>query len=261
MNTKKTVLITGGSKGIGYEFAKLFAKDNYRLVLVARDEKKLLECFQYLTKNYNTEVITISKDLSLPSASQELYDKIKSDGINVDVLVNNAGIGVFGAFSETDLKKELSMIELNVISLVYLTKLFLKDMVAQNNGKILNIASTAGFQPIPLFSLYAATKAFVLFFSEALSEELRGNSNVSVTTLCPGAVDTDFKTSAHMENSKNFKGKMLDVQTVAKIGYKGLMKNKRLIIPGIKNKILAFSVRFLPRGLVLRVAKSQVENN
>lgn len=250
---RKTALITGASSGIGYELAKIFARENYRLVLVARNLPKLDEIKEEIKNKYDVTVKNIQSDLSLISSAQEIYDKLQSESIGIDVLVNNSGFGLYGKFAKTDLAVETNMIQVNVIALVQLTKLFLNDLVNRGAGKILNIASTAAFQPGPFMSVYFATKAFVLNFTEAIAAELEG-SGVTVSVLCPGPTKTNFSKIAGSERANIFKISM-DAKTVAEAGFKGLMKGKRIIIPGIQNKITAQSSRFAPRKLVTKVAK------
>jgi uncharacterized protein len=251
----KSVLITGASGGIGYELSRLFAKDGYRIVMVARSMKKLKEKAISLQKEFNSDVITIGSDLSEPRSAENVYKKLKHKSVNIDVLVNNAGIGVFGHFSQTDAKSELQMMQLNMVSLTELTKLFLPDMIKRREGKILNVASTAAFQPGPKMAVYYASKAYVLSFSEAISNELNG-TGVSVTALCPGPTRTAFFGKADMEKSilasKLF---TMDVKKVADSGYKGLMKGRRMVVPGINNKLFYILVRLVPRNITLKMIR------
>ncbi len=255
----KTVLVTGASGGIGYELAKLFAQDGYGLVLVARRSEKLLAVAGELEKAFQAKVKVIVKDLAQPSAAPEIFSQLQRESVHVDILVNNAGAGTLGFFSESDTQSQLDTIELNVVALTHLTRLFLPDMIKNKFGKILNVASTAAFEPGPLMATYYATKAFVLSFSQALANELEG-SGVTVTTFCPGPTRTGFQESAHIKYSKLIESRMMDAPTVARIGYRGLMKNKRIVVPGLMNKIIAHGVRFLPRNLVLRIARSIQES-
>jgi short-subunit dehydrogenase len=243
------VLITGASTGIGKELAYHFAKNGHHLVLVARSKDKLQTLAASLRDTFGVDVYVIAKNLERMDSVKEVYEEVQREGITVDYLVNNAGFGVFGSTLETDWDQESGMIELNVKALTYLTKLFVPDMVKRGKGGILQVASTAAFQPGPLMAVYYATKAYVLSYSEALENELRG-SGVTVTVLCPGPTRTDFADRAKLEQSKLFNSGVMDVQTVAKIGYDGFMKGKRIVIPGIKNRLLACLVRFLPRKLV-----------
>lgn len=259
-NRKQSAVITGASGGIGYEFVKLFAQDGYNLVLIARSEQKLAQIAADLKQKYSVAVKIIAKDLSLPTAPFEIFQELQQEAIAPDVLINNAGFATYGLFNETDLNTELQMMQVNVVCLTHLTKLFLKDMVNQGYGKILNVASTAAFQPGPLMTVYFATKAYVLSFSEALTNELQG-TGVTVTALCPGPTETGFQQRAAMENSKLVSGqKIMDAETVAKIGYHALMEGKTVVIPGFKNKILAQSVRFAPRKLLTKIVRSMQES-
>ena len=245
-----TALITGASSGIGLELAKLFAADGYDLVLVARSEKVLRQTASDLQSRHPIQVKIIAKDLSRIESCREIFEECTRSGIRVNILVNNAGFGGWGNLLETDLEKETQMMNLNMLSLVHLTKLFLKDMVQAKEGRILNVASTAAFQPGPLMAVYYATKAFVLSFSEAIAEELKG-TGVTVTVLCPGPTDTNFRTAAGMEQSMLFsKHLKMDTASVARTGYDALKKGKVICVPGLKNRIVAQIVRLVPRGMV-----------
>ena len=250
----KTVLVTGASAGIGHELARCFAKEGFALVLVARNKERLVEIADELKENFGALVTVLAKDLSNPLSPSEIFIELQQKSISVDVLVNNAGFGSSGPFAESDLANELEMIQVNVTSLVQLTKLFLREMVRRDEGKILNVASTAAFQPGPLMAIYYATKSFVLSFSEALSEELCG-TNVTVTCLCPGATRTDFQKRAGLENIRLFRVGVLDARSVAKAGYRGLMKNQRIVIPSFMSRLFVFLVRLGPRALVTRIVK------
>jgi short-subunit dehydrogenase len=245
---KKTALITGATSGLGYEFVKLFANDDYNLVLVARNEQKLEEIKRSFT---NLEVTIIAKDLSVLGAAKEVFQEIDKKEIVIDVLVNNAGFGLLGKFDELDISKQLEMIQLNITALTELTYYFLPRL-KQNSGRILNVASTAAFQPGPLMAVYYASKAFVLSFSEALVEELKG-SNVTVTTLCPGATKTNFGTVAKVEETKMF-SRAMDSDTVAQNGYEAMMRGKRVVVTGGLNKVGAIAAKFLPRSLGAKMA-------
>ncbi|MCM3790738.1 SDR family oxidoreductase [Domibacillus indicus] len=247
----KTALITGASGGLGLEFAKIFAEAEYNLVLVARSREKL-EAFADAYPD--TEMKLIVKDLGRPGAAKEVADEVHRSGIHIDVLINNAGFGLFGPFDELSLEKQTEMMQLNVITLTELTHCFLPGMREQNSGRILNVASTAAFQPGPLMAVYFATKAFVLSFSEALAEELSA-TNITVTALCPGPTKTNFGTVASVEETKMFSQPMSAAQ-VAREGVEGLLKNKRVVITGSKNKAGAFAAKFLPRSTTAKVAKS-----
>lgn len=235
-NSNKYALITGGTSGIGLELAKLFANDKYNLVIVARDQQELSGTSEMLKSN-GIEVITISKDLFERSAAFELYEELKAKGIKIDVLVNDAGQGVYGEFVDTDLERELNIIQLNIGSVVVLTKLFVKDMVSRGEGKILNVASIAGKVPGPYQAVYHGTKAFVHSFSEAIRSELK-DSGVTITSLLPGPTDTDFFQKADMEDSKVVQdGELADPAGVAKDGYEAMLEGKDMVISGFKNKM------------------------
>lgn len=258
--SKKTALITGAAGGIGYELACIFAADDYNLVLVDRNGIKLVEIAVKFQEKFGNVVTTIIKDLSISTAPEEIFTELQKANIKVDVLVNNAGFGIYGLFHETDLATELEMLQVNLVCLTHLTKLFVKDMVKQGEGKILNVASAAAFQPGPLMAVYFATKAYILSFSEAIANELEG-TGVTVTVLCPGSTASAFHERTGMADSKLLKGKkMMDAQTVAEIGFRALMKGKTIVIPGLLNKILAKSVRFVPRNLVTKIVRSMQED-
>lgn len=229
-------LITGGTMGIGYELARLFAQDGYNLVIVARDETELSSVKAELESN-GVEVITIVKDLFNPEAPFELYDEIKSKNITVGTLVNNAGQGEYGLFEDTDIRRELSIIQLNIASVVALTKLFLQDMLNRGEGKILNLSSIASKAPGPWQSVYHGTKAFVQSFTEALRSEVK-DKGIAVTALLPGATDTDFFNKANMQDSKAVqdKEKLSDPAKVAKDGYDALMSGDDKVISAPKIK-------------------------
>jgi len=245
---KKTALITGGSKGIGRALARQFAADRYDLVLTARTQRELTEAADELSKYYGVSVTTITSDLSDPSAPQALFDQIKNSGVEISALINNAGFGDYGAFRVTDLEKELSMIQVNISSLIHLTKLFLPQMQEHNDGGVINIASTAAFQPGPLMAVYYATKAFVLSFSEALHEEL-SDFNVTVTTICPGPTRSNFQSRSKISNTRLIRlgiMRMMEADEVAAIGYEAFTKGKGVVIPGKMNWLGAYVARIVP---------------
>jgi uncharacterized protein len=250
-----TALITGASNGIGLELAKVHASKGDNLVLVARNKSKLDELKATLESQFKVKVYTIGKDLAAPNAAQDVYDETKRQNIQIDYLINNAGFGDFGLFVETDWNKELQMINLNITTLTQFTKLYLQDMVKRKSGKIMNVASTAAFQSGPTMAVYYATKAYVLSFSEAIDNEVSGQG-VTVTTLCPGATESGFQAAAAMEESALVKGKKLPTsKDVAEYGYKAMMKGKTVAIHGFLNYILANSVRFMPRAMVVKVTR------
>jgi short-subunit dehydrogenase len=255
MDQRKTALITGASGGIGYELAKLFANDHHDLVLVARSGAKLAQFADELQRQFGVSVKTVPLDLSAPPAPQFLFDQLQREGTAVDILVNNAAYGKFGKFADISLEENLGQIHLNVTALTHLTQLFLGPMRERGAGKILNVASTAGFQPGPLMAVYYATKAYVISFSEALANELKG-SGIMVTCLCPGATDTGFQGRAGTENTVLFKKlRPMDAKTVAREGYRGLMAGRTLVISGFRNWLLAESVRFSPRKVMTAISR------
>jgi uncharacterized protein len=255
---RKTALITGASSGIGYELAHVFAREGYDLVLVARNEEKLRQVAQE-TAAQGSSARSLVKDLADPAAPAKIFADLQQAGLAVDVLVNNAGFGTYGPFAQSNPESQLEMIRVNVLALTHLSRLFLPAMIERHEGKLLNVASTAAFQPGPLMAVYYATKAYVLPFSEALANELEG-TGVTVSALCPGPTTSDFQRRARMERSRLVSGSMMDARTVAEAGYRGLLKNRPVIIPGLGNKALAFSVRLTPRGLVRRIVRCLMES-
>ena len=256
----KTALITGGSSGIGLELAKCFASHGHDLVLVARQPDPLEAAAGMIEGKYGVKVAAIPCDLTDPDAPQKLFENLAGEGVHVDFLVNNAGFGLAGEFAETDLQYELEMIQVNVTAVVHLTKLFLAPMLLRKEGRILNVASTAAFQAGPLSSIYYATKAFVLSFSEAIDEELR-NTGVSVTVLCPGPVHTNFAARAGTNKTRLFtQTTVATAEDVARYGYRALMSGKRVAVPGIGNKAIPQLERLLPRALVTTFARKIQEN-
>ncbi|WP_243292239.1 SDR family oxidoreductase [Bacillus sp. FJAT-47783] len=252
----QTALITGASNGIGLEFAYLFAHKQYNLVLVARSEEKLNELAHELERKYGISATVIAQDLATDGADQLIMKQLDAKGIEVDILINNAGFGGFGEFANTNLENELNMIQVNITALTALTKRVLPGMMKRKRGRILNVASTAAFQPGPLMAVYYASKAYVLSFSEALANELKDH-HITVTALCPGPTKTGFTEKANLEKSKLFKQmKVMDVKTVVEAGYSGMMKGKTVIIPGLQNKLLASSTRFAPRNVVTSIVRS-----
>ncbi len=244
MNTTKTALITGASGGLGKEFAQIFAQNAYNLVLVARSEDKLHSIANDLEDKYKVKVTVLVQDLSQANSAAKIYAEVQNRDISIDVLVNNAGFGRMGAFADEKPSTLTAMLNLNVTTLTEMTALFLPAMIARNQGKILNIASTAAFQTLPTLGTYAATKAYVLNFTEALHYELK-DTNIAVTALCPGPTVTGFAKRANAETSSLFKNAM-DAKTVAQIGYTSLMKNKMTVIVGRRNKLLAYAARLVP---------------
>lgn len=260
----KTALVTGASGGIGYELTKLFARDGYNVVLVARSADELQKIAAQLTSEYGISAKVIVKDLSSSTSPQEIFDQVQAEGIAIDILVNNAGFGTYGSFSETNLNDELEMMQVNMVSPTHLTKLFLPGMIARGQGRILNVSSMGAFQPGPLIAVYCATKNYVLSFSEALAEELSG-TGVTVTALCPGPVRTGFAKRARTERTKamirGLFNRIWEPEDVAAVGYRGLMKGKTIVIPGKRYIIAAFLVRCLPRKMTRRAARIMMEES
>jgi hypothetical protein len=252
---KLTALITGPSSGIGLDLAHLFAQNGHDVVLVARSEGKLRELASELESKHHITARVIVADLARPEAPREVFAAAPA----IDVLVNNAGFGTSGKFAETKARTELEIIQVNIAALTHLTKLFLPQMLERKRGRILNVASTAAFQPGPLMAVYYASKAYVLSFSEAIAEELRG-TGVTVSALCPGPTATGFQKTANLGSEALLKVmKPVSSMDVARAGYRGLMRGQRVIIPGIKNKIGVQSLRVSPRAVVTRIVRALQE--
>lgn len=251
---KSTALITGASKGIGLELARIFAAQHCHLVLVARSRTELEHLKKELEDVHGISVHTIVKDLSLPGAAQDVYQEVKRDGIDIDFLVNNAGFGDFGCFTETRWERYEQMIGLNITALTHLCHLFASDWNGRKSAKILNVSSMAAFQPGPVMAVYFATKSYVLHFSEAIGHELK-DKNITVTALCPGPTETHFMEDSQMTKSSMVEGKKLpSAKEVAEAGYKAMMKGKPVIIHGGMNRLIVFIIRFLPRRWVTNLA-------
>lgn len=249
---KKVALITGASSGIGRELARIHASKGGDLVIIARREDKLNELKQELEKKYNIKVSVIAKDLSLPQASIEIYNEVKKAGIEVDYLINNAGFGGRGYFHERPMELDLQMIQVNIVALTTLTRLFLPDFTKRNSGKILNVSSTAALMPGPLQAVYYASKAYVLSFSNALAQELHA-TNVTVTALLPGATETEFAKTSDMSNTAVF-AKTVSPQDVANKGYDAMLKGELDVIAGVtaSQKVMMGMLKFLPKKLMLK---------
>jgi short-subunit dehydrogenase len=255
---RKTVLITGASFGIGLELARVFAREGYHLVLVARSADKLRQLASELEKSHGTRSLMLATDLTDPGASAYVLDQTTRADIQVDVLVNNAGFGQYGPFAENDLEECLRQIQLNITALTHLTRLYLPAMIERKSGRILNVASTAAFQPGPLMAVYYASKAYVLHFSEAIANELQG-TGVTVSCLCPGPTATEFQKRANISGIRLSKFGMMDARAVAEDGFRGLMDGKPLVISGLKNWLVAQSIRFAPRRMATAVARKLQE--
>ena len=255
LKTQKTALITGASSGIGLALARHFAQDGYHLVLAARSVAKMQALADQLHSQFQVDVTVIGADLETNGGAVQLHADIKSRNIVLSALVNNAGYGAFGEFKDSALPQELAMMQLNMNTVVVLSKLFMPDLLA-TRGKILNTASTAAFQPGPYMAVYYATKAFVLSFSEAIASELEG-TGVTVTALCPGPTASGFQDKADLGNSALVKGKKLPTsEEVAALGYRAMQRGHRGYIPGFMNWAMAQSIRFTPRNMVTRLVKT-----
>jgi short-subunit dehydrogenase len=254
-----TALITGASSGIGQELAIIHAAAGDNLILVARSGSKLLELKNDLESKHRIRVVPIEKDLSAPGAARTLYEETHALGLSVDYLINNAGFGDFGFFHESDPGKTDQMIQLNMAALTQLCRFYVTDMIARKKGRIMNVASTAAFQPGPLMAVYFATKAYVLHFSEAMHNELSG-TGVTVTALCPGATESGFKAAAAMEDSGLMKGKKLPTSAeVARFGYKAMLRGRPVCVHGALNAFLAASVGLMPRQWAVAVTRKMLD--
>jgi short-subunit dehydrogenase len=240
---KDWVLITGASQGIGYEFTKLFAADGYPLVLVARDEARLTQIAAELTARHGIKAKVLPLDLSLPAAPVEIFDELQREKIHVGILVNNAGFGLQGPFADLDWRKQSDLVQVNITALAHLTHLFVKPMLARREGRVMNVASIVAFMPGPFMAMYYASKAFVHSFSQALAGELAG-TGVSVTAVCPGLTRSQFQVRAGMTRSEGFF--MMEADEVARIGYRGMMRGKRLVVTGWLNRLVVGLARVAP---------------
>ena len=254
-----TALITGASTGIGREMATIHAEKGGDLVIVARNEEKLLQLKAELEKKYNVQVKVIAKDLSAANSPEEIYNEIKAEGIQIEYLINNAGFGGRGKFHEREWEQDLSMINVNILALTKLTRLFLPDFVKRNSGRILNTSSTASFMPGPLQAVYFATKAFVTFFSNALSEELH-DTNITVTNLMPGATETEFAKTSGMESTGLF-AKAFPARKVAEDGYNGMIAGKMDVVSGLTlgQKMMMGAIPFTPKKMLLKQVRQMQE--
>ncbi len=250
----KTALITGASSGIGWHMAAIHAERGGHLILVARREEKLRALKEQLEDQHNIEAHIIVQDLSESGAPEAVLDAVSQKNLKVDYLINNAGFGGLGHFHKRDWVREQNMIQVNITALVGLTRYFMTDMIAQNEGRILNVASTAAFMPGPLHAVYYASKAFVLSFSEAIANEL-ANTDVSVTAFCPGKTDTEFQKMSGAKKTSSPSWVTHDARSVAQFGYNAMLKGKRIAIPGIINKITAQTPRMLPRAITTLLSR------
>jgi len=251
--TQQTALITGASSGIGAAMARVFASEGYGLALVARTEAALNTLADELRATYGIPVTVAPRDLAQPGAAQAIFETLQQANVTLDALVNNAGFASYGPFAQADLRNELNEMQVNMVALAALTRLFLPGMVERKQGGVLNVASTAAFQPGPGMAVYCASKAFVLSFSEALAYEVH-DKGVHVTALCPGGTQSAFFDRAQMQKSRFVRGRLMDAVTVARAGYEGLLHGKSVVIPGTGNRLLAWSTRLFPRNMVTRVS-------
>ena len=246
-------LITGGSAGIGAALAEVFAAHGHDLILVARNREKLERRGSDIQQKFGVQVVCLAEDLTDPAGARRLHDAVTERGLDVHYLVNNAGVGLYGRFATTDLEAELKMIQLNLTSVVDLTKRFLPSMIQRKGGRILNVASTAAFVPGPWMSVYYATKAFLLSFSQAIDYELKPNG-ITVTTLCPGPTESEFKVRAGSQRSRLFKAFVMNAPRVARVGYDAMMNGKPVAIPGLRNKLIPVAARFGPRSMIVTLS-------
>lgn len=253
-------LITGATSGIGYELAKVFAANHYNLIIVARPTEHLSDVARDLALEYGVKVVPIAKDLFEKENAFEVYEEVNAKGLQVDVLVNNAGQGHYGRFVETDINKELDIIQLNIAACIILTKLFLRDMVRNNSGKILNVASIAGKIPGPFQSVYHGTKAFVHSFTEAIRAELDG-TGITITSLLPGATNTNFFEKAQMGDSKILEQDLADPAKVAADGFEALMSGDDMVVSGLKNKVQVAISNITPDSTAAKQMLKQQEPN
>lgn len=250
----KTALVTGASSGIGTELARIHAARGGDLVVLARRTDRLEALKAELEEAHQVSVQTLVEDLAKPDAPQRIYDEVTSRGIRIDYLINNAGFGYRGFFHEQDWQRNQAMIQVNITALAALTRLFVPDMVARRSGRVLNVASMAGFLPGPLQSVYYASKAFVVSFTEAVANEL-ADTGVTITALCPGPVETEFIERAGLRNAQGFV-KGASAREVAKCGYDAMLQGKTLVVPGLLNKLTIHSLlRITPRKVATRISR------
>jgi len=252
--TDKTTLITGASSGIGLELCRLFARDGYNLVLVARSTQKLESVASELRQAHGVEVTVLTADLSRAGAAKEVFDAVLARGIDIHILVNNAGFGIHRPLAETDADEMIQMLQVNMVTLTELTRLFLPGMLERKSGRILNVGSTGSFGPSPYMAAYVASKGYVLSFSEGLAEELRG-SGVTVTALCPGVTPTGFQERAQVGNMPLVHYGVVSAEKVAAEGYKALVRGKRWVVPGLANQLLVLSMSLTPHSILLPMAR------
>ncbi|MBN1176012.1 SDR family oxidoreductase [Candidatus Woesearchaeota archaeon] len=255
---KPYALITGATSGIGLSLATIHASRKGNLIIIGQNSRKLSEVKKELETQFKIKVVAFSVDLTKPDSVKKIVTRVREQNLSVKYVINNAGFGLYGLFRDTDIERELKMIDLNVKVVTELSKAFLPDMIAEGRGHIMNVASVASFIPGPLMSVYYATKNYVLAFSEAINNELKG-TGVSVTALCPGPTETNFTKTARGEKAKMLSRNLMSAEEVAVIGYEGMLKKKAIVIPGFKNKLLAFLPRLLPRSNVVSIVRNVAE--
>lgn len=251
-NLDRYTLITGGSEGIGFELAKLFAEDKHNLIIIARNEDKLKDVKKYIENVYKVKVEILSVDLSVDNSCEKIYEFVDKNNFIVDNLINNAGVGCFGYFNELNIREQEKLIKINILALTNLTHYFLNKMIKNREGGILNVSSTAAFSAGPKMSTYYASKAYVLSLTESLYEEAK-KYGISVSCLCPGAVKTSFQKKASIVKNGKAEALLMKPDVVAKIAYKGYKKGSVIIIPGAKNKLLVWANKFIPRALARKI--------
>lgn len=251
-------LITGASGGIGRDLTTLMAREGYHVILVARSRGKMERMAERLTAEHGVSTRVLAHDLSDPAAPAAIFAALQGEDITVDVLVNNAGFATYGFFHELERERELAMMQVNMMALTDLTRLLLPGMVARGYGRVLNVASTAAFQPGPLMAVYYASKAYVLHFSEAIANELEG-SGVTVTALCPGPTASGFQSRADMEDSKLVQNGLMSSAAVAVAGYEAMMDGETVVVPGLSNKLGTLAPRFVPRDTATRIVRNMQE--
>ena len=254
MVKQTAVLITGASSGIGLELAKTFAKHGHSVLLLARNTRKLQQISRELRKDFNVMVDFVEADLSQPNASTQIAEEVNRRNLNIDILVNNAGFGLQGSYADLEWQRQLDMLQVNIVALSHLTRLFLPAMIERNSGGVMNVASTAAFLAGPNMALYYATKAFVLSLTEALHEEVAG-TNVHITCLCPGPTHTGFFAAGNMDGGKLLKMGAQTAEDVAQFGYAAFQSNQAIAISGLQNKLVAFAGKLSPRFMTRRIAK------
>lgn len=253
--SSRLAVVTGASGGLGLELARLLAADGYAVMLVARSAQKLQQVAEELSQQFSVDAIPVVADLTLPGAAQAVAAAAASDGRPLDVLINNAGVGTYGPFVEQPLDRILALLQLNMIALTELSHRLLPLMLTKQRGYVMNVSSTAAFQPGPLMAVYYASKAYVLHLSEAIGEELR-SQGIVVSAFCPGPTATGFEASAQMEGSKLFAAhRVMSAEHAAKIGYRGMWDGKAVVIPGFTNRFFAWATRLPPRSWLPKVAR------